>query len=71
MCRGRDHVEGMPRLRSDNCSGYISREFRAVLDENGLGHQRIKPHCPEESGIIERSNRTLREALEGEDLRDL
>ena len=62
---------GMPRLRSDNGSCYISREFRGVLDEHGLGHQRIKPHCPEENGIIERSNRTLREALDGEELTDL
>ena len=62
---------GMPRLRSDNGSCYVSREFRGVLDEHGLGHRRIKPHCPEENGIIERSNRTLREALEGEDLPDL
>ena len=36
-----------------------------------LGHQRIKPHCPEENGIIERSNRTLREALDGQELTDL
>lgn len=62
---------GMPRVRSDNGSCYISREFRGVLDEQGLGHQRIKPHCPEENGVIERSNRTLREALEGEELKDL
>lgn len=62
---------GMPRLRSDNGSCYISREFRGVLDEHHLGHQRIKPHCPEENGIIERSNRTLREALDGEALSDL
>jgi hypothetical protein len=61
----------MPRLRSDNGSCYISREFRGVLDEHGLGHQRIKPHCPEENGIMERSNRTLREALNGEELTDL
>jgi putative transposase len=62
--------EGMPRMRSDNGSCYISREFRGVLDEHRLGHQRIKPHCPEENGIIERSNRTLREALDGEELTD-
>lgn len=62
---------GMPHVRSDNGSCYISREFRGVLDEHGLGHRRIKPHCPEENGIIERSNRTLREALEGEELTDL
>jgi transposase InsO family protein len=63
--------EGMPRLRSDNGSCYVSREFRGVLDEHQLGHQRIKPHCPEENGIIERSNRTLREALDGAELTDL
>jgi transposase InsO family protein len=70
--RGREiPEEGMPRLRSDNGSCYISREFRGVLDEHGLSHQRIRPHCPEENGVIERSNRTLREALEGEQLTDL
>lgn len=63
--------EEMPRLRSDNGSCYISREFRGVLDEHQLGHQRIKPHCPEENGVIERANRTLREALDGEELTDL
>jgi len=62
---------GMPRMRSDNGSCYVSREFRGVLDEHHLGHQRIKPHCPEENGIVERSNRTLREALDGAELTDL
>lgn len=62
---------GMPRLRSDNGSCYISREFRGVLDEHGLHHSRIKPHCPEENGVVERSNRTLREALDGEELTDV
>lgn len=60
-----------PEIRSDNGSCYVSKEFRVVLAENGLGHHRIKPHCPEENGIIERANRTLREELEGEDLTDL
>jgi transposase InsO family protein len=64
-------ARGMPRLRSDNGSCYISREFRGVLDEHGLHHNRIQPHCPEENGVVERSNRTLREALEGEELTDL
>jgi transposase InsO family protein len=60
-----------PEIRSDNGSGYISREFRLVLQENGLGHHRIRPHCPEENGLIERAYRTMREALEGEELTDL
>lgn len=59
-----------PEIRSDNGSGYISKEFRVVLTENGLAHHRIHPHCPEENGLIERANRTMREALEGEDLTD-
>lgn len=57
-----------PEIRSDNGSGYVSKEFRGVMRENGVGHQRIRPHCPEENGIIERSNRTLREELDGEAL---
>jgi putative transposase len=68
-------VDGMPVARpviqSDNGSGYISREYLQVLKEHGLGHHRITPHCPEENGVIERSMRTLREALEGEELPNL
>jgi len=60
-----------PEIQSDNGSGYIAREFLLVLKENGLGHHRIRPHCPEENGVIERAYRTLREALEGEELKDL
>jgi putative transposase len=33
--------------------------------------RRIRPHGPEENGVIERSFRTLREALEGEELTNL
>jgi len=68
-------LDGLPMARpviqSDNGSGYIAREYLQVLKEHGLGHHRIKPHCPEENGVIERSFRTLREALEGEELRHL
>ncbi len=60
-----------PEIQSDNGSGYIAREFLLVLKENGLGHHRITPHCPEENGVMERAYRTLREALEGEELKNL
>ncbi len=56
-----------PTIRSDNGSCYISREFHGLLDHHGLTHQRITPYCPEENGIMERANRTLREALEDEE----
>ena len=59
-----------PDIRSDNGGCYISREFGAVLDEHELSHRRIKPHCPEENGLMERANRTLGEALEDEELTD-
>ncbi len=57
-----------PAIRSDNGSCYISREFGGVLDEHHLNHRRIQPHCPEENGTMERANRTIGEALEGEDM---
>ena len=53
-----------PEIRSDNGSGYISKEFHGLLEYHGLTHYKITPHCPEENGIMERANRTLREALE-------
>jgi putative transposase len=59
-----------PSIRSDNGSCYVSREFGGLLDEHGLNHHRIKPHCPEENGLMERANRTLGEALEWEELTD-
>jgi putative transposase len=70
--KGRDGLPvEKPEIRSDNGSGYLAQEFRLVLKENGLGHHRIKPHCPEENGLIERLHRTLREELEGEALTNL
>jgi transposase InsO family protein len=68
LSRERNSWEGSslvpPEIRSDNGSCYLSREFKIVLREHGLTHQLIKPHCPEENGLVERSYRTLREALE-------
>jgi transposase InsO family protein len=60
-----------PEIHSDNGSCYISKEFQVVLQENGLGHHRIQPHCPEENGLMERANRTIRESLEEEEPSDL
>ncbi len=55
-----------PEVRSDDGSGYLSKEFRQVQEENRLRHVKIKPSCPEENGLMERSNRTVREAWEQE-----
>jgi transposase InsO family protein len=61
----------LPEIQTDNGSGYISGEFKRVLSEHGVGHVRIKPHCPEENGLVERTHRTLAEALDEVELRDL
>jgi transposase InsO family protein len=60
-----------PEIQTDNGSGYISGEFKRVLSEHGVGHVRITPHCPEENGLVERAHRTLAEALDEVELRDL
>jgi putative transposase len=59
-----------PEIRSDNGSGYISKEFHGLLEYHGLTHHKITPHCPEENGIMERANRTFREALEEVEVRN-
>jgi transposase InsO family protein len=64
----RGELLAKPEIRSDNGSCYISKEFHGVLEHYGLTHVKIRPHCPEENGIMERSNRTVREALEDEEL---
>ena len=57
-----------PIIRSDNGSGYISGEFIGLLAHHELTHHRIRPHCPEENGVQERFNRTLREGIEEHEL---
>jgi transposase InsO family protein len=50
-----------PIIQTDNGSGYISQEFKMVLNQKGVGHHRIHPHCPEENGIVERVHKTIKE----------
>ena len=49
-----------PVIQTDNGGSYRSREFKIVLNERGIGHHRIRPHCPEENGKVERVIRTIR-----------
>ena len=34
-----------------------------MLNNNGLTQKRIHPHAPEQNGIVERANKTMREEL--------
>lgn len=52
-----------PVIQSDNGSSYIAMEFKIVLRENHLTQKLIRPHTPEQNGIVERANKTMREAL--------
>ncbi len=52
-----------PVIQTDNGSCFISRDFKAVLSAKGVGHHRIRPHCPEENGKIERFHKTLKNAI--------
>jgi putative transposase len=38
---GAGYLLARPGIRTDNDSGYVSREFREVLAEHELAHQRI------------------------------
>ena len=53
----------LPEIQSDNGSAFVSMDFRIVLRENKLTHKRIHPHTPEQNGIVERANKTVRESI--------
>ena len=43
------------RLRSDNGSEFISKEFEALLVNHGIRHEKSAPHSPHQNGTAERS----------------
>ena len=53
----------LPTIQSDNGSSFIAYEFRIVLKKNNLTQKLIRPHTPEQNGIVERANKTMRESL--------
>ncbi|MFQ5825525.1 MAG: IS3 family transposase [bacterium] len=63
--------EKTPIIQTDNGSAYISHEFKMVLSQNGVGHHRIHPYCPEENGLVERVNKTVKEKIDDYELRNI
>ena len=49
------------RLRSDNGSEFISKEFEALLVSHGICHEKSAPHSPHQNGTAERSWHSLSE----------
>ena len=59
---------------TDNCTPFLSKEFKTYLQENGITHHCVTPYWPQANGEVERQNRTLCKALraayaEGKDWR--
>ncbi|KAH9292456.1 hypothetical protein KI387_042361 [Taxus chinensis] len=48
-------------LRTDNGGEYESNAFTAFCANHGIVHQYTVPHTPQQNGVAERKNRTLKE----------
>ena len=57
-------------MQSDNGLSFIVKEFGMVLKENNISQKLIRPHTPQENGIVERANKTMMGALVPVILRD-
>eukprot|EP00253_Pinus_taeda_P025053 PITA_25053 len=49
------------KLRSDNDRKYVNNKFINFCTENGIQMQHIVPYTPQQNGVAERKNRTLKE----------
>jgi hypothetical protein len=49
-------------IRSDNDSEFRNTQVEEFLDEEGIKHELSAPYTPQQTGIVERKNRTLIEA---------
>ncbi len=52
-----------PVIQSDNGSSFMAMEFKQVLKENHLTQKLIRPHTPEQNGIVKRASKTMRESM--------
>lgn len=46
-------------IRSDNGTEFMSKEFKALLNKNGIRHETSAPYSPHQNGTAERNWRTL------------
>ena len=58
------------RILSDNGAEFISRDFKQLLESYGIRHTVTTPYKASSNGLVERSNRTILEALRLEESTD-
>ena len=49
------------KLRSDNGGEYVNNKFTIFCTEQGIQQQHTVPYTPQQNGVAERKNRTLKE----------
>ena len=49
------------KLRSDNGGEYVNNKFTTFCSAQGIQQQHTVPYTPQENGVAERKNRTLKE----------
>ncbi|GJR01104.1 retrovirus-related pol polyprotein from transposon TNT 1-94 [Tanacetum coccineum] len=61
----KDVVIGLPKLKyvkDQLCTEFLNKTLHAFFKEEGIEHQTSTPRTPEQTGVVERQNRTLVEA---------
>ena len=48
------------KLRSDNGEEYVNNKFINFCIEHGIQLQHIVPYTPQQNGVVERKNHTLK-----------
>ncbi len=50
-------------IRSDGGGEYLSNEFKGFMTQNGIHHQQTCAYTPQQNGVAERMNRTLKDLV--------
>ncbi len=50
-------------IRSDRGGEYMSNEFKTFMSQNGIHHQKTCSYTPQQNGVAERMNRTLKDLV--------
>ena len=49
------------KLRSNNGGEYVNNRFTTLCIEQGIEKQHTDPYTPQQNGVVEQKNRTLKE----------